>query len=101
MMKLDDVVKKSDQVVTRMIEGDMVIIPLTADIGEHDEELYTLNKIGQVIWEKLDGNMSLMAIAHELAQEYSEPIQSIQKDVLGFIDELANRKIVLPLNPQA
>jgi len=100
MVNIDDVIRKSDQVVARMIEGEMIIIPLTVDIGDTDEELYSLNTIGQAIWEKLDGNKTLMAIAQELSQEYSEPVESIQKDVLGFIDELANRRIVIPQNHQ-
>ena len=94
-MNIDNIVKQSDQVVARNIEGEMIIIPLTAGVGNLDEELYSLNEIGQVIWEKLDANKTLESIIQELAQEYSEPVETTRKDVLGFVDELASRRIVI------
>jgi hypothetical protein len=40
---LDTVCVPSMDVVAREIEGDMVIVPLVAGIGDADDELYTLN----------------------------------------------------------
>jgi hypothetical protein len=49
----------SEDVVAREIEGDMIIVPLVAGIGDADDELYTLNETGKAIWKKLDGQKSL------------------------------------------
>jgi hypothetical protein len=40
----------SDDVVAREIEGEIVIVPLVAGIGDAGDELYTLNENGQAIW---------------------------------------------------
>lgn len=93
---LNEVFGLSEDVVARKIEGETIIIPLVAGIGDLEDELYTLNETGQAIWEKLDGKKSIQTIVDELSVEFRAPIQVIQKDVLGIIKELARLKIILP-----
>jgi hypothetical protein len=95
MIRFDDKYKISKNVVTRKIEGETIIIPLVADVGNPDEELYTLNESGKLIWEHLNGHETLAAISEELAQQHGAPLESVQEDVLGFVSELADRKIVI------
>jgi len=91
---LDEVYAPSQDVVARKIEGEMIIIPMVAGIGDLEDELYTLNKTGQAVWEKLNGIKSIRVIVDELAAEYLAPIETIQEDVLGIIGELARRRII-------
>ena len=93
---LNEVFGLSEDVVARKIEGETIIIPLVAGIGDLEDELYTLNETGQAIWEKLDGKKNIQTIVNELSAEFRAPIQVIQKDVLGIIKELARLKIILP-----
>lgn len=92
---LDKVFCPSEDVVARKIEGETIIIPIVAGIGDLEDDLYTLNETGQAIWEKLDGQKSIQAIIQELSAEYQEPIGAIQEDVIGIIEELARRKIIV------
>ena len=48
-----DVYKPSDDVVAREIEGEIIIVPLVAGIGDIEDELFTLNETGKAIWDKL------------------------------------------------
>ena len=91
----DNVFSASVDVVARKIEGEMIIIPLTARIGDLEDDLYTLNKSGQAVWEKLDGERSVHAIVKELCAEYGAPADVIQKDVVGILSELARRGIIV------
>ena len=84
----------SEAVVAREIEGDMIIVPLVAGIGDADDELYTLNETGKAIWKKLDGIKSLGQISEELIAEFSAPADEIKKDVLGFATEMVTRRIL-------
>lgn len=85
----------SEDVVAREIEGELIIVPLAAGIGDMEDELYTLNETGKAIWDKLDGVRSLEQIAHELAEEYTAPADEIERDVLGLTAELARRGILV------
>jgi hypothetical protein len=91
---LNEVFGPSPDVVARKIEGEVIIIPIVAGIGDLDDDLYTLNVTGQAIWEKMDGKKSVRAIVEELCAEYQAPMDIIQRDVEGIVNELARRKLI-------
>lgn len=84
----------SDDVVAREIEGELIIVPLIAGMGDADDELYTLNPTGQAIWQRLDRARTLGQIVDELAREYDAPRATIELDVLGLMGELFRRRMV-------
>ncbi|MCJ7546625.1 MAG: PqqD family protein [Deltaproteobacteria bacterium] len=85
----------SEEVVAREIEGELIIIPLTAGIGDMEDELYTLNETGKAIWDRLDGVRNLQDIAEELVAEFEGTRGEIEQDVVGLIGELYQRKMVV------
>lgn len=85
----------SEDVVAREIEGELIIVPLAAGIGDMEDELYTLNETGRAIWARLDGRNSLREIARALAKEYEAPPQEIEEDVRGLVDELFRRRMLV------
>lgn len=84
----------SEDVVAREIEGEIVIVPLVAGIGNADDELYSLNETGQAIWKRLDGQRTLAQVAADLAAEFDAPLTDLETDVLGFARELTGRRIL-------
>jgi hypothetical protein len=94
-LMLDAKCVPSEDVVAREIEGELIIVPLVAGIGDMDDELFTMNETGKAIWSRLDGEKSLRTLAAELATEFSAPPGEIEKDVLGLMTELARRKMVV------
>ncbi len=88
---MDTICAPSEDVVARQIEGDIIIVPLVAGIGDGDDELYTLNETGQAIWQELDGQRTLGEVAASLTQEFSSSSEEINTDVLGFARELTRR----------
>lgn len=94
-LMLDAKYVPSEDVVARVIEDELIIVPLVAGIGDMDDELYTLNETGKAVWSRLDGEKSLRAVVEELATEFSAPPGEIEKDVLGLMTELARRKMVV------
>jgi Coenzyme PQQ synthesis protein D (PqqD) len=91
---MDTICVPSEDVVAREIEGDMIIVPLVAGIGNADDELYTLNETGKAIWKKIDGQRSLENISAELIDEFSSPAGEIKADVMGFAAEMVRRGIL-------
>lgn len=95
MTSLESKLLPSEDIVARVIEGEIVIVPLAAGIGDMEDELYTLNETGRVIWDRLDGQRTLREIAAGLAREFEAPVEEIEQDVEGFATELLNRKILV------
>ncbi len=92
---LNSICAPSEDIVAREIEGELIIIPLAAGIGDMEDELYTLNETGKAIWSRLDGTATLGQIAADLTNEFDASAADIERDVLGLIGELTRRKIVI------
>lgn len=89
------VCSRSDDVVSREIEGELIIVPIASGIGDLEDELYTLNDTGRAIWERLDGKRTLRELVDELAERYNAPVDRLTADVLGLCRELEMRKILI------
>jgi len=97
-VSLDGVYVVSDDVVAREIEGEIVIVPLVAGVGDMEDELFTLNETGKIIWGRLDGKKTLNAVVAELAQEFNAPKEEIVRDVIGFAQELLKRSMLIEVS---
>jgi hypothetical protein len=92
--KLDAVYVPSEDVVAREIEGEIIIVPLTAGIGDAEDDLFSLNETGRMVWKLLDGKITLAQIVKALGKEYDSPLAEIEKDVVGLAAELLRRRII-------
>ncbi len=89
----------SEDVVAREIEGEIIIVPLVAGIGDLEDELFTLNETGKAIWDKLDGRRSLNDVIRDLAAEYQGEAGEVEGDVLGLVQELVRRRMLVAVQP--
>ncbi len=94
-LTLEQIIVPSEDIVARLIEDDLIIVPLVAGIGDADDELYTLNETGKAIWSLLDGEKTLGSIAEELSREFNAAPGEIEQDLLGLAGELLLRNIVV------
>jgi hypothetical protein len=85
----------SGDVVVREIDGELIIVPLVAGVGDMDDQLFSVNESGKMIWDKLDGKTSLTQIIQSLADRYSTSCEEMEKDVRGFVGELLRRKMII------
>jgi len=92
---LEGVYVVSDDVVAREIEGEVVIVPLAAGVGDADDELYTLNDTAIAVWRRLDGQRSLRDVVALVCDEFEVRPDEAAEDVLGLVGELARRGIVV------
>lgn len=99
-IKIDQIYIKSDNIVAREIEGEIIIVPLIAGIGDMEDELFTLNETGKAIWLELDGKKSLNEIISNLTQDYDIFSAELEQDVIGFVKELFDRGILVEQSEQ-
>lgn len=95
MIHKNEVFAPSDDIVARDIEGELIIVPLVAGIGDLEDELFTLNDSGKAIWDLLDGKRNLSEVAAVLAERFESPLEEIEKDVIGLVDELHKRRMLV------
>jgi len=95
MDKLERIYGKSQDLVEREIEGEIIIVPLTSGIGDLEDELFSLNRVGKDIWARIDGKKRLFEIVEELEKTYKVDREKLTTDILGFLEELEKRKLVV------
>jgi hypothetical protein len=78
----------------REIAGELIIVPLTSGVADMQDEIYTLNRTGRAIWEKLDEKKNLKQIVAELSREFQARDEDIEKDVMGLVKELVRRRML-------
>jgi hypothetical protein len=93
--RLEAVYAPSEDIVARTIEGELIIVPLAAGIGDLEDELFTLNETGKAIWDRLDGKKTLRDVLKELMSEFEAPEGEIEQDLIGLVDELVRRRILV------
>lgn len=85
----------SENVVAREIEGELIIVPITSGVGDMEDELYTLNDTGKVIWNRIKRTCTVKHLIAELTDEYDAPPREIETDVIGLLSELLTRKMIV------
>ena len=95
---LEAIYSISEDVVSREIEGEILIVPLVSGIGDMEDELFNLNESGKAIWQRLDGQKNLKEVVKELSEEFEAPKEEIEQDVRGFMEELLKRGMVVDIS---
>jgi len=67
---------------------------MKAGFSDMDNEIFTLDEIGQEIWDRIDGKKSVTEIIDELEPLYDTALEVIRKDVQGLISEISKRQII-------
>jgi len=88
-------VPAEDDVVARELHGEFIIIPITSGVGDVEDEIFSLNETGKAIWERMDGKRNLDEVVKSLTSDFEGPEEEIRKDVIGIIEELLRRKIII------
>ncbi|MHC5036142.1 MAG: PqqD family protein [Planctomycetota bacterium] len=88
MIGLDSRVKRLSPLAWREIEGKAVI--MTAS----DSKLHTLNEVASDIWKLMENEISVREIVGAILADYDVPQETAEKDVLTFLEKLADRKVI-------
>ncbi|HEX9637036.1 MAG TPA: PqqD family protein [Acidobacteriota bacterium] len=78
--------EKSDDLVTRKIAGETVIVMVRAHVAELDY-VYTLDAVGTRIWELLEDH-SIEQITESIRDEFEVGAAPLGSDILEFIATL-------------
>ncbi len=88
MFSLDSYLNRSNELVWRLVDGDVVI--LTAD----GREIHTLNNAGSAIWELSDGTRTIGEIISLICERFDVSSEVAQADVLEFAEQLVDKNVL-------
>ncbi len=74
---------KEDNCVTREIAGETIIVPIKGRVGDLDS-IYTLNEVGTLIWQLIDGQKNIGQIVQSVRQTYDVESEEVTKEHCRF-----------------
>ena len=94
---MDSVLEPSPKVVARLIEDELIIVPIEDGFADLNDALFSLNETGKAVWEKLNAHKTVRGICEELENEFNASFDEIKKDVTDLLAELIRKKLVRKL----
>jgi hypothetical protein len=84
---------KEKDLVTRCVADETIIVPVKSNVGDLDS-IYTLNELGTMIWEFIDGQKTVNQIVEEICIAYDVSPEEARKDSLEFLESLEEAGLI-------
>jgi hypothetical protein len=88
--------KRNQDVVSRSIEGELVIVPIRSGVGDLNS-LYTLNPVGSVLWEFMNEGHTVPEMVQRVCDEFEVTAAQAQPDIETFLDSLMAEQLIQPV----
>lgn len=93
MIDLKQRYQREENFVLRRIEEETILVPIKDNVGDMGC-IYSLNEIGALIWEQLDGERNLAAIKDKIMAEYEIGPREAEADLQEFVTDLVKIEAV-------
>ena len=95
MNTLETCFAKENDLVTRDIAGENIIVPIKGHVGDL-EGIFTLNEVGAMIWRLIDGKTTGHQLAEAVRDEYDVDASEAEQDVVDFLQSLEDAGLIRP-----
>ncbi len=92
---LDKCFAKENDLVTRDVAGERIIVPIKGHVGDL-EGVYTLNELGAMIWQLINGQTTARELVEAVRNEYNIGAAEAEKDVVDFLSSLEEAGLIRP-----
>ena len=82
--------------MARNIAGETIIVPVKGNVGDLDS-IYTLNELGTLVWELIDGKNSVEEIVEAICNAYEVAPEKATEDVVDFLHSLEQGGLINPI----
>ena len=84
---------RNQDVVSRRIEGELIIVPVRRGVGDLNS-LYTLNPVGSVLWDFMAEDHSLPEMVQRVCDEFEVTAAQAKHDIESFLDSMLEEKLI-------
>jgi hypothetical protein len=85
--------ERNHDVVSRKIEGELIIVPIRSGVGDLNS-LYTLNPVGSVLWDFMDQGHTIQEMVQRICDEFEVTAAQAQQDIEAFLDSLMTEQLI-------
>ena len=84
---------RENDCVTREIAGETIIVPIRNRVGDLDS-IFTLNEVGTLIWQLLDGQTNSHQIVEAIHRTYDVEEEDAARDTADFLESLETAGLI-------
>jgi hypothetical protein len=84
---------KNPDFVQRDVAGECILVPLRRNLAESNS-IYVLNDTGTAVWNRIDGQRSVAAIADEFIAEYDVTVEQLGRDLETLLADLLSIRAI-------
>lgn len=88
-MQTTEVPRQNPEAAARVIDDALFVL------HAETSELHALNDVGARIWELVDGERDVAAIAASIEGEYDVDLVEAEADVVAFLNELVDKGLIV------
>lgn len=92
-MKKDMILKKNENMVTRVIDDETILMPVFKTSDEINC-IYTLNKCASRVWELIDGKRKISCIKEKILGEFDTDSKETDREIASLIKDLKEIKAI-------
>ena len=93
MINLNSIPTPTPSIASRIMDGEAVLV------HPGRGKVKVLNELGAEVWRRLDGERSVRDIVEDLIRMYAVDRDTLEKDVIRFVESLRERDLVSLKNP--
>ena len=93
MVSPRDCYVKDEHVVTRMIAGETILVPMKPTIDDM-KAIFTLNEMASLIWRRIDGHTTVRELMDSIYREYRVAPETVVRDVVNILTFFENSGLV-------
>ena len=83
----EKVFAKNPDIVARKIADEMILVPILKSATDLSE-VYSMDKVGALIWELIDGVLTVEQITHAITAKFKVEPNQAETDIKEFLTEL-------------
>ena len=93
-MKDTDILEKNENIVTRVIDNERILLPVYRTSEEADC-IYTLNTAASDVWEFIDGKKTIGEIKKMILEKYNTTEDEVEKEIGDLLKDFIEIQAVL------
>ena len=89
MFRLDQKIYKKSNFVSRRIDNEYIIVPISDNVGDM-KNVINLNEVASFIWQNIDGKKTIENLVDGVITHFEVDKETAQNDVIEFIGRINN-----------
>lgn len=87
------VFQRTRNIVSRRVAGELFLVPVAGNLADM-QRIFTLTKVAEFIWERLDGQKSLSDILNDVVKQFDVDEKQADSDIQALVTDLLTEGLV-------